>query len=144
MDGTSDGPSRATAFIPTPSAERGSDISHAASAPPGLIKAAEFIGGTAGKLVHASKAIYERMDAQHRSDMSSIRNAADQIEKKSTAFSHGVSEMSGNVVNYVRTHSSSEMMDDLEGVAKRHPAGALAIAAAAGFLFERMLLRRSC
>ena len=141
-----DGPSHATGFNPNPSpdftAEYACEV--LAPAPPALIRTAEVIGGTAGKIVHAGKAVYEKLDSQHRSDMSSIRHSTKELERKSAAFSHRVSDVSGNVVNYVRTHNASEMADDVERAAKRYPVQALAIAAVAGFLFERMLLKRSC
>jgi hypothetical protein len=146
MPGTFDGPSHATAFNPIATPEDFSESVRAdflPVAPQALIRMGEVIGGTAGKIVHSGKVVYEKLDSQHRSDMRKIRKAASEIESKSAALSREVSEVSGTVVNYVRTHTASEMAGDLERVAKRYPAGALAIAAAAGFLFERMLLRKS-
>lgn len=146
MADTFDGPSQATAFNPNPSAEFSVECARELLAPatPALIRTAEVIGVAAGRIVHAGKAVYEKLDSQHRSDMSGIRNSAKELERKGVAFSHNVSEISGNVVNYVRTHNASEMADDLEQVAKRYPVQSLAVAAVAGFLFERMLLKRSC
>ena len=146
MADTFDGPSQATAFNPNPGPEFSADYAREvlAPAPPALIRTAEVIGGTAGKIVHAGKAVYEKLDSQHMSDMSSIRNSAKKLERKSVAFSHRVSDVSANVVNYVRTHNASEMANDVERTAKRYPVQALAVVALAGFLFERMLLKRSC
>lgn len=47
----------------------------------------------------------------------------------------------GTGAEYVRTHDARRMMDDVESFMKSHPAPALVVAAAFGFLLGRVLSR---
>lgn len=147
MASSFDGPSQATGFNPSGEALVVEIREEAAEQvlPPessGLTKTAEAIGGTVGKVVHAGRSVYTTLDSRHKKDMSTIHEVTSEAQRKAAAISSGISEFSENVVGYFRTHNASDMAIDLERTAKRYPVQALTIAAAAGFLLERALLRR--
>ncbi|HTZ75441.1 MAG TPA: hypothetical protein VMB47_16075 [Candidatus Aquilonibacter sp.] len=108
-----------------------------------LIRAVEFIGGTAGKIVGTSKSVYRKLDARHKEDMRAIRRAADEIEQEAATLSGTAAEISGSVKRYFRSHDAADVAQDVIAVAKRYPKQSIAVAAIMGFLVERALLRRN-
>jgi hypothetical protein len=108
-----------------------------------LIRAAEFIGGTAGKIVGTSKSVYRKLDARHKEDMRAIRRTAGEIEQEAVTLSDTAVEISGSVKRYLRSHDAGDMAADVVAIAKRYPKQSLAIAAVMGFLVERALLKRN-
>lgn len=144
MEISLDGPSRVISFNPNaevlpPGNER--DLS------PGgvmLIRAAEAIGGTLGKIVHGGRTVYAKFGMGHNADTGGIEDVAGELQAKGAAITDAFSEISENVMNYVRTHSAKDIGHDLDRAAKRYPIQSLALAAAAGFLLERSLQKRRC
>ena len=150
MENSFDGPSSTTAFNPAieplPSEAALPPVSEV-DLPrygPALIRTAETIGGTLGKIVHTGRTIYTKLDMRHREDMSTIRNAAGELQNKAEAIASGASEISSNVKDYIRTHDAKDVVHDIERTAKRYPVQALTLAAIAGFFLERALLKRRC
>ncbi len=108
-----------------------------------LIRAAEFIGRTAGRIVGTSKSVYRKLNVRHREDMRTLREAAGEIEQEVASLSGTAAEISSSVKRYFRSHDVGDMAQDVVAVAKRYPKQSLAIAAVMGFLVERALLRRN-
>jgi len=127
---------------PAPSAlPQVAPIAHGSA--PRLIKAAEFIGGTAGKIVGTSRNVYRKLDMRHREDMRALRKAGGEIEQEVATLSDTAAEISGSVKRYFRSHDARDIAQDAVALAKRYPKQSLAIAVVMGFLVEKALLKRN-
>ena len=74
---------------------------------------------------------------------STLRDNADQLPGGDTVrgLASSTADRLSNTAEYMRTHDARRMMADVEGIVKKNPGPALAVAAAFGFLLGRALSR---
>ena len=105
-------------------------------------RAHEFVGEIGDELDHASRHVrrgFERagsaLDDGAERLKDGIRHTTDGVKTASKR----VSDVIGHSTDYLRTNPAAEIIDDLNGVVRRHPGKALLAVAAMGFLLGRAL-----
>jgi ElaB/YqjD/DUF883 family membrane-anchored ribosome-binding protein len=70
-----------------------------------------------------------------------LHAVGDRVPDRVTRFTHSAADRLSATARYVRSHSTREVVADVESYVRSHPAQALAIVAVAGFFAGRALRR---
>ena len=108
----------------------------------GACRVAEIIGGTAGKIVATGTIVGEKLGALHRSDMNEIDDAANSAIREGKTLAKDAIDFARHATDYLGSHDRRQIVRDVGRLVRDHPAEALAVAAAIGFLVDRVMLRR--
>ena len=76
-----------------------------------------------------------------KSDYDSLEDLGSKAERAATQAAAGVSDQFSSIVEYFRDNGVQEVMDDVTGYVKSHPAQALIGMAVLGFVAGRMARR---
>jgi len=100
------------------------------------------------KVTDFGKKTAEKIDTQREpaagaleKTASALHEKGDRVAAATSGAAHKTADKIQATADYIREHDVKAMMNDVEGLVRRHPGQALAAAVAAGFLFGRVFRR---
>jgi ElaB/YqjD/DUF883 family membrane-anchored ribosome-binding protein len=107
----------------------------------------EKAGKAKEKVAEVARKAADKLDEQRDPAADKLESAASTLHEKADGLpggekvanmAHATADKMQATAGYVREHDVSAMMDDVEGLVRRHPGQSLLAAAAVGFLVGRL------
>lgn len=109
-------------------------------------RVSDAVEQTKSKLTEFGSNAADKFDHSRASAASNLEGAADTLHQRAdqlpggdkvTNMAHTAAEKLSATADYVRQNDFASMMNDIEGLVKKNPGPALAVAAGLGFLLAR-------